>query len=344
MASRATRSLPAFIALCLLISAAQEARGADACAVEPASPLVVNVKDKGAKGDGEANDTAAIQKAIDEVAGSGGTVYVPNGTYLVGTTGKKRLQLRSKMTLKLAERAVLKAIPNGSKSYTVLRIRDAADVAVVGGTLHGDRKEHKGKAGEWGMGIYIGPEAKRITVAGVTAKDMWGDGFYVNGARDVAFCSVAGIFNRRQGLSIVEADGVLVTGSLFRDTKGTRPSAGIDLEPNRPENRIKNVRIERSKFIANDGGGIMIAGKKGEVSKVAIIGNVFEGNRPILVENAPKVRSTQICENRYIGREEPTSAGFASYAEPVPIVALQSNCSEGRDLRFEKNRITKKKK
>ena len=40
--------------------------------------------------------------------------------------------------------------------------------------------------------------------------------------------------NRRQGLSIVEADGVLVTDSIFSNTHGTRPSAGIDLEPDQP--------------------------------------------------------------------------------------------------------------
>jgi hypothetical protein len=40
------------------------------------------------------------------------------------------------------------------------------------------------------MGIFIGPDASRVTVVAVTAKDMWGDGFYVGGATDVAFCSV----------------------------------------------------------------------------------------------------------------------------------------------------------
>ena len=35
-----------------------------------------------------ANDTAQIQKAIDEVAGTGGTVYVPDGVYMVRTTAK----------------------------------------------------------------------------------------------------------------------------------------------------------------------------------------------------------------------------------------------------------------
>jgi hypothetical protein len=42
----------------------------------------VNVKDFGAVGDGVANDTAAIQAAIDSVA-DGGRVYIPTGRYLL---------------------------------------------------------------------------------------------------------------------------------------------------------------------------------------------------------------------------------------------------------------------
>ncbi len=42
----------------------------------------VNVKDFGAKGNGSANDTTPIQKAIDSLK-DGGTVYIPKGTYMV---------------------------------------------------------------------------------------------------------------------------------------------------------------------------------------------------------------------------------------------------------------------
>ena len=45
---------------------------------------VVNVKDFGAVGDGVTDDTAAFNAAI--ATASGGTVYVPRGTYLLGTS------------------------------------------------------------------------------------------------------------------------------------------------------------------------------------------------------------------------------------------------------------------
>lgn len=42
-----------------------------------------NVKDFGAIGNGAANDTAAIQAAIDSLSTTGGIVYFPKGTYLI---------------------------------------------------------------------------------------------------------------------------------------------------------------------------------------------------------------------------------------------------------------------
>jgi hypothetical protein len=44
---------------------------------------VANVLDYGAVGDGLTNDRAAVQAAIDALAATGGTVYFPEGTYLI---------------------------------------------------------------------------------------------------------------------------------------------------------------------------------------------------------------------------------------------------------------------
>lgn len=138
----------------------------------PDSPIIVNVRDKGAKGDGRADDTAAIQAAIDAVGGTGGTVLVPDGTYLLDVAGEQRVKPRSRMTLKLSDGATLKAIPTKAKSYAVLTIADASDVWVLGGIIEGERDQHRGKTGEWGMGINIGKDAKRITIGGLTAKKV----------------------------------------------------------------------------------------------------------------------------------------------------------------------------
>jgi polygalacturonase len=59
----------------------------------------VNVKDKGATGYGQRDDTSAIQVAIDEVAAKDGTVLIPAGTYMVNAVDSNRLSLKSNVTL-----------------------------------------------------------------------------------------------------------------------------------------------------------------------------------------------------------------------------------------------------
>ena len=268
-------------------------------------------------------------------------MLVPKGVYMIDAVDN-RLHLKDDMTLELADGAVLKAIPNNSKKYSLLTISGVANVWVIGGTLEGERDQHKGKSGEWGYGLHINKGAKHITVSNLVSRKMWGDGFYVQDAEDVRFCGVTADANRRQGLSIIQANGLLVLNSVFKNTHGTRPSAGIDFEPDKEEQEIANVRIIGSKFLDNAGGGIMVAGKKARVTKVEMTRNVFRNNRPFVVENAPTVAAS-ICGNRQVSTQTETGGGFNAYAEPIDVVALQNDCGD-TELRHRQGQTKKKKK
>jgi polygalacturonase len=66
-----------------------------------------NVLDSGARGDGKHLDTKAIQKAIDNCAETGGTVFLPPGSYLSGT-----LFIKNNVTLHISQGALLLASTN----------------------------------------------------------------------------------------------------------------------------------------------------------------------------------------------------------------------------------------
>ena len=244
------------------------------CASKPASDLIFNVKDQGAKGDGRTDDTKAIQNAIDKAEGSAGTVLVPAGTYLINAEAS--LKLGNDMTFKMEEGAILKAIPNDKEVFTVLLVKDVANVTILGGIIQGERASHKGAAGEWGMGIRFSGSNK-VIVENVISKDNWGDGFYLTGnAMNTQFCGVVADNNRRHGIAIVSADGLVVRNSTFQRGNGY-VGGGLDIEPNEGHG-VQNYHISHSKFIFNDACGITTSVPEANSGKAFVRNGVIENN------------------------------------------------------------------
>ena len=246
------------------------------CAPAPRSRQVVNVREGriGARGDGRADDTFALQRAVDAVAGTGGTVSVPKGVYLVDALVSVRL--KSDMTLAMAPGAVLKAMPNGSPNSSILLVARAERVTITGGTLQGERADHTGQGGEWGHGLTL-KQARQVVVAGLTARDCWGDGIYVSSSEDVIFCQVLADHNRRQGMSITSGKRLVVRDSTFRNTAGTLPEDGLDIEPNAGDS-VEGVLISNCRFEGNAGYGLEIGVPLAHTGRARISGVVVEGS------------------------------------------------------------------
>lgn len=90
---------------------------------------VYNVRDFGAKGDGKALDTKAVQNAIDACArDGGGTVLVPPGTFQIGT-----IELKDNVTLHLAAAATLLGSADGTQYHAIDAIPLHGDATLVDG-------------------------------------------------------------------------------------------------------------------------------------------------------------------------------------------------------------------
>jgi uncharacterized repeat protein (TIGR02543 family) len=243
----------------------------------------LDVKSKGAKGDGVTDDTAALQAAVDQVAGTGGTVFVPDGTYLINAI--THLKLKSNMNLSLSAGAVLKAIPNSSDNYAVVQLTGISNVTITGGTVQGERDQHMGTTGQWGHAFSV-LGSDHVTITGTTSRDCWGDGFYI-GANGTAQCTniqltnLTGDNNRRDGLSIIHADNVVVDNCVFKNSHGQAPEAGIDIEPN-ANNTVNNVTIKNSDILNNGESGITLYKAPGYtnsfITNVTITGNTVDSN------------------------------------------------------------------
>jgi polygalacturonase len=225
---------------------------------------VVNVQSFGASGNGAMDDTAAFQAAIDALPSSGGTVMVPNGTFMIDAL--KSINLRSHVRLSLAADAYIKAIPNDAQRYWIIRAFGLNNVEIMGGHIVGDRTDHQGSLGQWGYGILI-QGSSDVYVHDITLTNAWGDGLlvrainYDNGAvvpsNSVTLNRVTANNNRRDGLSICPANQVYVVNSSFTGSNGAGPQAGIDIEP-QTQGNVSEVRIENTELSDNTGNGLEI--------------------------------------------------------------------------------------
>ena len=106
-----------------------------------------DVRAHGARGDGRAHDTAAIQRAIDAAARAGGVVVFPPGEYLSG-----RLELRDRVTLHLEAAATLIA----SRADDDFGRRESS-----GRETFADRE-----TGDFAFALLRGHGVRRVTIAG----------------------------------------------------------------------------------------------------------------------------------------------------------------------------------
>ena len=272
----------------------------------------VNAKDHGALGDGKTDDTLALQKAVDAVAGTDGTLLIPAGVYMIDS--RQGLRLKSRMTLKLGNETTLQAIPTVLDHYQIISISGIESVHIVGGVIEGDRENHLGQTGEWGNGIEI-RNSKKIVIEHVTVKNCWGDGFYISdSSENLTLTNVIADGNRRQGLSITSATGVVVRESIFRNTSGTSPACGVDLEPNKGQS-VAQCQILKCQFHSNAGGGLQVGPSTADIGQAFVTdfvadGNTFQKNGineppnfTVQISNCARavVRNNQLVGNRGIG-------------------------------------------
>jgi len=198
------------------------------------------------------------------------TIEIETGDYVVSAEWNKgALQLNSNTELVINGTVSLKA-NNYTECYIIL-IKDAHNVTVTGqGALVGDKDEHLGTKGEWGMGIEV-DNSQSVLITGISISNCWGDCIYVGGSsRDVKISKCRLSNARRQGISVTSAKEIVIEDCYISDIGGTLPGCGVDIETNK-DCIISNVAI-KNLIISRCTSGIETNGhaKNSKVSGVSI--------------------------------------------------------------------------
>lgn len=196
----------------------------------------------GAVGDGTVDDTYAIETALE----TGKTLLLCN-KYLVSRTlfVKQDIIGVRNGTITLSRDADCKLLKIISPNIVI------KDICIIGNKVHEMREKS-------GYGHCIDIESDSVYLERLRIMHSSGDGIYIGGDYNTNYIVIDScvIDNcSRNGISIVSANEFRVQNCIIKNTSGTMPQCGIDIEPNNPKQSIRG-RIENVKSFNCRGRGL----------------------------------------------------------------------------------------
>ncbi|KQS33279.1 hypothetical protein ASG33_04140 [Dyadobacter sp. Leaf189] len=243
----------------------------------------VNVRWFGVVADGTNDQSAAIQKMLDNAKYR--NVFFPKGAqpYRI-----KSIRIWSNSNLTFEEGTIVEGMGTLGTSQKMMYMYDVSNITIKApGVIFRDLKSQY-TSGQH-RHIFSLEGVANVSLEGMAANDSGGDGFYIGSAsvrkisENVKLTNVSANNNRRQGLSIVSIRNIDVINSSFSNTIGEGPQAGIDIEPSNSGQRAEGIRILNTVTAGNKGPGIVISpgvlSGTGNVVEVTITNHIDDGSQ-----------------------------------------------------------------
>lgn len=184
-----------------------------------------------------------------------------------------------------------------------------------------------------------------VNVFGLRLESSGGDGICIGSTKDKLHLPCKNILirdcicdnNYRQGISVTSADKLLVDNCVLKNTTGTRPKAGIDLEPDNEFGSLVNVVISNCIAENNIGAGFLVnisrlSAKSREVSVLFVNCYVKSGYAPglmVLDDSAAKYPKGLIEFKNCICEDTTYSGAFVRLKSASAIKTRFSDCKWG---------------
>ena len=204
-----------------------------------------------------ADSTAALQAAL----GSGAKRIVIDRMDAPWTSGPLKGASDQEVVFEPGVEIVAKEGLFRGRTESLLAYVNTRNVKVSGGTLRMRRDDYRKapyEESEWRHALLL-HHVENVTVEKMLLTESGGDGIYLNDGRNVTVRDTVCDRNYRQGISVISAEDLLIERCRLTNTEGGLPMAGIDFEPNNPNERLVNCVMRDCVIEGNAGSGIDFA-------------------------------------------------------------------------------------
>lgn len=213
------------------------------------------------------------QEEIQKVLNSNSAVKFMPGNYTLncnkGNNGITGLEINDGQVIWF-DNCTINMNATTSGNYYMFLAENKNNIHLFGNsTIIGDKDNHLGNTGEWGMCIGI-IGCKNVTIEDLILTKGWGDGLYIDNGlnsnfitNNVLIKNVKALNNSRNGLSIIGGENIEVSGGEYSYSDRTAPMCGIDVEPNAENSRYKtckSISIHDAVLKNNKTGAILCVG------------------------------------------------------------------------------------
>src|SRR5690606_4893448 len=190
--------------------------------------------------DGSIDYTNLLQAMINKYD----TILMPNFPILINDKG---LTIPSNKLIRFQDKSKLVLKPTNKSNYAILVLENVKNVKLHNVTIEGDRYKHMSNLGEWGMGIQI-KGGSNISIVNANITKCWGDGIYITKGTNIPSSILISnsiiADNRRNGISVINGDDILIQSSVIKNINDVLPMAAVDIEPNSSSDYIGKIVID----------------------------------------------------------------------------------------------------
>jgi parallel beta helix pectate lyase-like protein len=230
------------------------------------------------------DDTNVFQTALNYTAANGETLEIPAGSYNINP-----LSFPNNANV-FVDAGVTVTANSGYGSGSEMLNINASNVTLTGAgasvsVFRMRKQEYTSGESRHCLDIQGLQKAtiSNVTINGISCNDSGGDGLYLRQASNVTIQDCIFDNNRRQGSSITgQVNHIYYLRDHFTNTNGTAPQAGIDIEPNQPQDFLFDVKIQDCYTDGNAGDGLMVStwlmDSTSQPIDVTVLGNHATGN------------------------------------------------------------------